>query len=129
LQRIGYRLATEAEWEHACRAGAKTAYGYGEPEELLEKYAWFARNSWGKSHPVGLLKPNDLGLFDMHGNAWEYCDDWYDKGASLRVSRGGSWHAVSDSCRAAYRYGNGPSNRIFNLGLRLVRVPVGAKGK
>jgi len=129
LQRTGYRLATEAEWEYACRAGAKTEFGYGEPEELLEKYGWFDRNSLGKSHPVGLLKPNDLGLFDMHGNAWEWCDDWYDKGASLGVIRGGGWHHSSGSSRAANRYDLPPSNRGDALGLRLARVPVGAKSK
>jgi formylglycine-generating enzyme required for sulfatase activity len=66
LQRTGYRLATEAEWEYACRAGADSEYCYGDPVELLGKYAWYDATSLGKSHPAGALKPNDLGLFDMH---------------------------------------------------------------
>jgi len=129
VRRTGYRLATEVEWEYACRAGAKTGYSYGEAEELLDRYAWFDRNSLSKSHPVGLLKPNDLGLFDMHGNAWEWCDDWYDKRASHRVSRGGGWFGDAGSCRAAIRGGSGPAERSHFLGLRVSQVPVGAKGK
>jgi len=129
LRRTGYRLATEAEWEYACRAGAKTGYSYGEAEELVDRYAWFDRKSVSKSHPVGLLKPNDLGLFDMHGNVWEWCDDAFDKGASRRVSRGGSWNTAAWFCRAAARFALGPAYRSFNLGLRVARVSVGAKGK
>src|SRR5262249_6138509 len=70
LSRTGYRLPTEVEWEYACRSGAMTSRCYGSSNDLLAKYAWYNTNSRGRSQPVGLLKPNDLGLFDMHGNAW-----------------------------------------------------------
>jgi formylglycine-generating enzyme required for sulfatase activity len=75
LSRTGYRLATEAEWEYACRAGANTARCYGTAEELLGYYGWHAGNSGVRTHPVGLLEPNDLGLFDVHGNIWQWCQE------------------------------------------------------
>src|SRR5262249_29326460 len=77
LQRTGYRLPTEAEWEYACRAGAVTSRYYGESEELLEKYAWYGKNSAQRTWPVGILKPNDFGLFDMHGQVDVWCQDEY----------------------------------------------------
>src|SRR5262245_22966489 len=77
LQRRGYRLSTEAEWEYCCRAGAGTARHYGRTEVLLPKYAWSLRNAGEHSRPVGSLKPNDFGLFDMLGNAWCWCSDSY----------------------------------------------------
>ncbi len=132
MQRSGYRLATEAEWEYACRAGSAKAYGYGEPEELLGKYGWYGENSLSKSHPVGQLKPNDFGLFDMHGNAWEWCDDVYNPGmggASHRVFRGGSWYDDARNCRAGDRNAIEPADRSIHLGLRVSRVSVGVKSK
>ena len=71
----GYRLLTGKEWEYACRAGSFTYFSVGEAGDLLPKYAWSMLNSQRYSHPVGTLRPNDLGLFDMHGNAWEWCQD------------------------------------------------------
>ena len=75
LSRTGYRLPTEAEWEYACRAGAVTSRPYGGGDDLLDHYAWYDRNARGRAGRVGSLKPNDLGMFDMLGNAWEWCHD------------------------------------------------------
>jgi serine/threonine protein kinase/formylglycine-generating enzyme required for sulfatase activity len=77
LVRTGYRLPTEVEWEYACRAGTSTVRFYGDTDDLLVHYAWFALNSGGVAHPRGSLKPNDFGLFDTLGNTMEWCDDWY----------------------------------------------------
>jgi serine/threonine protein kinase/formylglycine-generating enzyme required for sulfatase activity len=77
LKRTGYRLPTEAEWEYACRAGALTSRYYGESEDLLPKYGWYVNSAANQTWPVGRLKPNDLGLFDMHGNAWLWCQERY----------------------------------------------------
>ena len=123
LGRTGYRLPTEAEWEYACRAGAETGFSFGEPEDLLGKYAWFDANSLGKSHPVGSLKPNDLGLFDMHGSEWEWCQDAFKrygeggdgkatddiKDTDRRVLRGGSFFNQPSLVRSAYRDNPGPA--------------------
>jgi formylglycine-generating enzyme required for sulfatase activity/tetratricopeptide (TPR) repeat protein len=141
LQRTGYRLPTEAEWEFACRAGAVTKYSFGESEELLPKYAWYQKNWEGKLRPVGSLKPNDLGLFDIHGNDWEWCQDEYKsypKGedgratednedlagidnAKWRILRGGVFYPMGPE-RSAARGGNHPWNRVHWNGLRPVRT-------
>jgi formylglycine-generating enzyme required for sulfatase activity len=139
----GYRLPMEAEWEYACRAGSAVGYSFGEPAELLERYGWFNRNSLGTAHPCGKLKPNDLGLFDMHGNVWQWTQYAFDKkpvdkeddggelvaGALDRVRRGGGWDYVAGYCRAANRIRYTPDVRFYTLGFRLARVPVEVGGK
>jgi formylglycine-generating enzyme required for sulfatase activity len=143
LKRTGYRLPTEAEWEYACRAGAETGYSFGEPVELLGKYAWFDANALGRSRPVGLLKANDFGLFDLHGNDWEWCQDLYRpypkaagdmvipdaesvQGVSStddRVLRGGAFNDRPGDARSANRnYLFAPVYRFSNYGFRPART-------
>ncbi|MEI6141604.1 MAG: formylglycine-generating enzyme family protein, partial [Mariniphaga sp.] len=136
-----YRLPTEAEWEYA--AGASTSpvtdrnkYAGTNSESSLGNYAWYSANSGSKTHPVGTKQPNQFGLYDMSGNVWEWCSDWYGsyssspqnnpKGASsgsFRVLRGGSWSDVAQRCRVAYRLSYAPDNRYAYLGFRPVLVP------
>ncbi len=129
-----YRLPTEAEWEYACRAKTTGAYA-GD----LDAMAWYDKNSGGKTHPVGQKQPNAFGLYDMHGNVWEWCEDdwhnsydgapndgraWVDISArgSFRVSRGGGWYFNAVYCRSAGRDGYAPGNRYGTLGFRLLRT-------
>ncbi|MCY2992153.1 MAG: SUMF1/EgtB/PvdO family nonheme iron enzyme [Planctomycetota bacterium] len=133
----GYRLPTEAEWEHACRAGTATTWLGTDDEAVLKEQAWFNANAEGKTHPVRQTAPNSWGLYDMHGNVWEWCQDWCGEGyyaasplddptgASRgpdRVNRGGSWNFVASYCRAAFRNGFSPGNRDVILGFRLART-------
>jgi formylglycine-generating enzyme required for sulfatase activity len=133
-----YRLPTEAEWEYACRAQTQTTYYFGDDPKELAEYAWFAANSEGRPHPVGQKKANRWGLYDMQGNVWEWCQDWYDKDyyqhsrrqdpqgpdkTDRRVLRGGSWNYLGGDCRAADRYRGTPGNRVHNYGFRVVCVP------
>jgi formylglycine-generating enzyme required for sulfatase activity len=131
-----YRLPTEAQWEYACRAGSKTAYSFDDEEGLLLEHGWFNRNSSDRIHTVGLLEPNAWGLYDMHGNVWEWCSDWYGdypKGALsdptgpkegyFRVNRGGSWGNEAAFCRSADRYRGLPSYRFDYLGFRVALSP------
>ncbi len=131
-----YRLPTEAEWEYACRAGTLTQYCFGNDPEQLDLYGWFCRNSDFETHPVGKLRPNAWGLYDMHGNAAEWCQDWYggnsyadgseidpggSPGGTEKVIRGGSWEHAASYCRSAARIHYIPNDASTFVGFRLVK--------
>ena len=121
-----YRLPTEAEWKYACLAGATTKYHFGDDPTELGKYAWFKQNAWDVNekyaHQVAQKLPNQFGLYDMHGNVWEWCSDWYNKNRNYRVLRGGSWYDFSVYCSAWFRSCNSPEDRSFYIGFRLART-------
>jgi formylglycine-generating enzyme required for sulfatase activity len=135
-----YRLPTEAEWEYACRAGTKTTWSFGNDEKVLGDYAWDRENAWDidekYAHQVELKKPNAFGLYDMHGNVWEWCRDYFGEGyynqspekdptgpasGSICVLRGGSWVNLSRVTRSARRLGSDAGRRGNLVGFRLVR--------
>jgi formylglycine-generating enzyme required for sulfatase activity len=128
----GYRLPTEVEWEYACRAGALTAWAHGSDEALVGHYAWYSVNSNQTMHPVGSLKPNALGLFDMHGNASQWCQDVYGeqdnkyiedvKNANIRVLRGGSFVLDARFVRSACPLRDVPAARDSDYGFRVART-------
>ena len=134
-----YRLPTEAEWEYCCRAGTTNRFEYGDDPDYaqLVNYAWFSSNSDGQTHPAGVGKPNAWGLYDMHGNVWEWCLDWKGtaysggfstdpKGASagsIRVYRGGSYSSSDRQCRTACRGGVEPDATSDVIGIRTVLAP------
>lgn len=117
----GYRLPTEAEWEHACRAGT-TGPRYGPLDEI----AWYRGNAGEHVHDVGGRRPNAWGLYDMLGNVWEWCWDLYDAEVygAYRVLRGGGWSDEHWSCRASVRRRSHPTFRIDDVGLRVARSAV-----
>ena len=130
-------LPTEAQWEYACRAGSTGSFCFGDDEKQLGEYAWYAANSGRKTHSVGEKKPNAWGLYDMHGNVWEWCEDWYGVyGAeavddpsgpttgSYRVIRGGGWFKDDVNCQSTFRFSFRPAYRSGGVGLRVARVPV-----
>jgi len=128
-----YRLPTEAQWEYAARSGGRDeTYAGG---NNLDAVAWYGSNSGSQTHPVGQKQANGLGLYDMSGNVWEWCQDWYGSGyygqsartnpqgpgsGSRRVNRGGGWGSGAGVARAAIRGGNAPGARYGGLGFRLV---------
>ena len=128
-------MPTEAQWEYACRAESKTRYSFGDDEALLGEFAWFEKNSDGQTQPVGTKQPNDWGLHDMHGNVWEWCQDWFGmyssgpdsdptgpESGSGRVLRGGSWDSRPRDCRSAIRYHYLPGGRYSGIGFRAART-------
>jgi len=156
-----YRLPTEAEWEYACRAGTTTRYGCGDDSEGLARVGNVADASAKAKYPdwhraiesrdgyvytaaVGRFQPNGFGLFDMHGNVWEWCADWFSESfyavsplddpkgpasGSTRVRRGGSWYDIAWNCWSAQRGGNTPEFRGGNLGFRVAHVPADVSRK
>ena len=141
---VRYRLPTEAEWEYACRAGSNGKYCFGDDETMLGEYAWYMTNSNKQTHPVGLKRPNAWGLYDMHGNVFEWCSDRCGaedsesyiesprddpqgpSSGELRVCRGGNCFGDVTFTRAAHRWGDGPSGRDSHteqIGFRLVALP------
>ena len=136
-----YRLPSEAEWEYACRAGTQTRWSFGDDEGQLTHYAWYYANAWGVgeryAHAVGTKLPNAWGLYDMHGNVWEWVQDWYSSSyynssprvdppgptsGSVRVIRGGSFDYDAQDVRSANRYYRSPDVRRADIGVRLVRI-------
>jgi formylglycine-generating enzyme required for sulfatase activity len=132
----GYRLPTEAEWEYAAGGGAsnRTKFAGTNIEFHLDNYAWYSSNSENKIYPVGTKQPNSLGLYDLTGNVWEWCWDWYGSysstsqinptgpaSGSSRVIRGGSWYSSALMCRVVNRYNSDPSHRSAGNGFRFVR--------
>jgi formylglycine-generating enzyme required for sulfatase activity len=132
LSCTGYRLPTEAEWEFACRAGAATRWSFGDAEERLTgRYAWCYGNPYAptvsRPYPVGTLRPNDLGLFDMHGNACEWCQDPYDRDGGVpdyepRAIRGGSFFHPMGEARNDSRFGLPPDFSSPGAGFRPART-------
>jgi formylglycine-generating enzyme len=134
--KVGKRLPTEAQWEYACRAGSTTMTYWGDDRD--EKYAWYENNSGQKTHPVGRKKPNRFGLYDMLGNVWEWCSDWYDStyyekrslrnpqgpdSATHRVFRGGSWANHVSTLHSASRDWAVPEDLSSLFGFRCVSLP------
>jgi formylglycine-generating enzyme required for sulfatase activity len=132
-----FALPSEAQWEYACRAGSTTRYCFGEDDARLGEYAWYAASTGGATHPVGEKRPNAWGLYDMHGNVCEWCQDWFGEdyyakspphdppgpaAGSFRVARGGNWDDPAWYCRSAFRTGGGPGERYEFLGLRVCRA-------
>jgi formylglycine-generating enzyme required for sulfatase activity len=137
------RLPSEAEWEYACRAGSKAAYSFGDKVDDLKDYAWYKANSKGEDPPVGKKKPNEWGVYDMHGYVWEWCSDtwhknyegaptdgsaWMTHDEKEHVIRGGSWADDAESARSAFRAHKPADHRSDTIGFRCVRVTL-AKDK
>ena len=131
-----FTLPTEAQWEYAARGGKKSKGYKFAGGDTIGDVAWYCENSGDKTHPVAKRQSNELGLYDMSGNVWEWCRDWYEKGYAVnpetlegnsglgRVARGGGWDSSDRGCRSALRLCLAPGHRSDTLGFRLVLVPV-----
>lgn len=132
-----YILPTEAQWEYAARGGAQSKGHKYSGSDTIDDVAWYGGYSdEGTTHPVGKKQPNELGLYDMSGNVWEWCSDWFDDYSSElqtdptgsetgynRVLRGGSWNFIARSCRVSFRYNYLPNLSFFHFGFRVVLLP------
>lgn len=115
-----YRLPTEDEWMYAANGGLKNdSYEYA-GNNNINKVGWYSDNAGDKPHPVGTKASNSIGIYDMCGNVWEWCQDYFDGSNTDRAHRGGSWYDNAAACRIAYRYGSNPDNRYSNVGFRVV---------
>lgn len=127
-----YRLPTEAEWEYACRAGSTNLFSFGDDKKAADTFAWTGENSEARTHPVGVKKPNAWGLYDMHGNVWEWCLDWFapyppgpvtdptgPSASKFKVFKGGGWNQDAEYGRSANRFMMSPSNGIHFVGFRM----------
>ena len=132
-----YRLPTEAEWEYACRAGSTNLFSFGNATTNAGTYAWTAENSDAATHPVGLKSPNAWGLYDTHGNVWEWCSDWFEPypaapltdpvgpaTSKYKLFKGGGWNQDADYARASSRFMMSPSSGIHFVGFRIALGPV-----
>jgi eukaryotic-like serine/threonine-protein kinase len=134
----GYRLPTEAEWEYACRAGNTKRFHFGGDVKMLDQYAWYKNNSNSRTHPVAQMRANAFGLYDMHGNVWEWCADWFSVSyykespaidpigppmSSYCVYRSGSWNHDARNCRSSTRHREPPTMRDRRLGFRVALNP------
>ncbi len=132
-----YRLPSEAEWEYACRAGSTNLFSFGDDASIADQFAWTAGNSEATTHPVGLKRPNSWGIYDMHGNVWEWCSDWFEPypaapltdpvgpaSSKYKLFKGGGWNQEVQFARASSRFMMSPSNGIHFVGFRVVLGPI-----
>jgi formylglycine-generating enzyme required for sulfatase activity len=137
-----YRLPTEAEWEYACRAGGSGQFSFGDDVAAAGDHAWTEENSDGMTHPAGLKAPNAWGFHDLHGNVWEWCQDWFGEypkeprtdptgppAGKFKVFRGGGWSHAAKFARISSRFMMSPSNGIDFVGFRVALAPALPKAR
>jgi formylglycine-generating enzyme required for sulfatase activity len=139
-----YRLPTEAEWEFGCRGGTTNLFNFGDDQSKADQYAWTAENSDSTTHPIGQKLPSSLGLYDIHGNVWEWCLDWFalypesnstnpvgPPQGKFKVFRGGGWNNEAQYARSANRFMMAPASGTHFVGFRLAlcQIPAGPNRK